>query len=268
MSEESVLSIRDFRKALAARLCDALGSQMLGVVVGWQIYKMTGSALALGLIGLAEGLPFMACALWAGHAVDRLEKKRVIAAAEAGILAGGAGLLALSALPRPPLLLFYFFLAWGGLSRSFLFPAQSAYIQLLIPKGIYPKAAAWTTGVLHFATIAGPALGGLLYDLGGPRPAYACVAAFFCASFVLATRLSPMAPHSSVQARRGLEDFLSGARFVLSQRVMLAAMSLDMFGVLFGGVEGILPMFAVALGVASAPRGSGFSRRRLRRARS
>lgn len=255
--ETSVLAIRDFRLALAARLCDAFGMQMMSVVVAWQIYQMTRSPIALGLIGLAEGLPFMACALWAGHVVDRLEKRRIILIAEFGILAGGVGVTLLALSQKPPLFVFYLCLAWIGLCRSFLFPAQSVYVQMTVPREVFPKAAAWTTGVLHAATIGGPALGGLLYDLRGPKAAYACVVACFATSAILITRLSPMQPTAKPAegSPAALEGFSSGVRFVLAQRVMLAAMSLDMFGVLFGGVDGVLPMFAVLLG--AGPTGLG-----------
>src|ERR1019366_7674867 len=113
-----------------------------------------------------------------------------------------------------------------------LFPAQSTYVQMTVPREQFPKAAAWTTGVLHAATIGGAALGGILYDLRGPKAAYACVVACFVASALCITRLTPMPPSPREDETKSLEGFLSGARFVMSQRVMLAAMSLDMFGVL------------------------------------
>ncbi|MBI3549978.1 MAG: MFS transporter [Elusimicrobia bacterium] len=241
------LRIRDFRLALLIRLFDLLGAQMLVVAVGWQIYQLTLHPLPLGLIGLAEGLPFMAVSLWAGHLSDRSEKAGLILMGQAGIFLAGAGLAALAFADRPPIAAIYLCISAGGLARSFYWSSLGPYIQMSVPKEIYPRAAAWGTVVVHTSSIAGAALGGLVYGHWGALAAYLCVAALFLAATALASQLRPM-PSEPRSEQRSLEGFLDGLRFVFSQRVMLGAMSLDMFGVFFGGVEGVLPIFAARLG--------------------
>lgn len=256
MSDEryAVLRIRDFRTALAARFFDTLGKTMLTVVVGWQVYQLTRDPLPLGIVGLAEGLPFMLAALYAGHISDRTEKRRLILFGQAGALAHAAAFLALAFLDRPPLVALYLCLALGGLFRSFYWSAMGPYIQMTVPKAIYSKAAAWGSGIFQIASVAGPALGGAVYGWKGVQAAYACVAACFLLAFLFAAALKPIPAVAAAQGG-GVDDLLSGIRFVLSKPVMLAAMTLDMFGVLFGGVSGVLPVFAAVLGVGASGLG-------------
>lgn len=250
----SALEIQDFRLALAVRFLDGLGVQMLGVIVGWQIYQLTKDPLLLGCVGLAEALPYIGAALWAGQLTDRGEKSGIVAKAEVGMLLGATGLTLLAFSRQPPLLPIYLLLAWLGLCRCFQWVAMTTYMQSVVPKEIFPKAAAWGTSVWHAATIAGPVLGGATYGAFGGAAAYGAVAGCFLAAFFCAARLARM-PAVPADGQAGLEGLLSGARFVFSERVILAAMTLDMVGVLFGGVEGILPMFAERLGAGAAGLG-------------
>jgi MFS family permease len=254
----TVLKIRDFRLALLARLFDSLAIQMLAVAAGWQVYQLIRDPLPLGFIGLAEALPFMGVSLWAGHLADRREKRRIIVNAEAGIMCSALGLLSLALLRTPSLLPIYFFLGWGGLCRSFQWSAMAAYVQLVVPREIYPRAAAWSSSAWHSAAIAGPVLGGAFYGFFGPAVTYAIVALLFLIALILTTRMTKVPPSRMKETEPGWADFLSGLRFVFSQEVILGAMSLDMFAVLFGGVVGILPIFADLLGVG--PAGLGFLR--------
>ncbi len=251
---ESVLALRDFRLTLLIRFFDGLALQMLTVAAGWQLYQLTRDPLLLGLIGLAEAIPYIAAALWAGELVDRREKSGIIAAAEWGQLLSGAGLALAAALERPPLLPIYLLIAWSGLARCFQWVAMTAYLQTAVPSHLFPKAAAWSTSVWHAAAILGPALGGLIYGARGAASAYAAVAACFLLAALASSRLSTM-PGVSAAAGSAMERIASGLRFVFSEQVILAAMSLDMFGVLFGGVDGVLPIFAERLG--AGPEGLG-----------
>jgi MFS family permease len=251
----AVLKIRDFRLALMARFFDSLAIQMMAVAVGWQVYELTWDPLPLGFIGLAEAIPYMGVALWAGHLVDKREKRQMIVSAEAGILISALGLLSLVFMEKPPLTLIYFFLGVGGLCRSFQWAAIMTYMQWVVPKAIFSKAAAWSSSAWHAAAIVGPALGGTIYGLFGARAAYGAVVCSFAIALIWASRLKKIPPSMTERDLSGLADFLSGVRFVFSQQVILAAMSLDMFGVLFGGVVGVLPIFAVLLGVGPAGLG-------------
>ena len=252
---DSVLGIRDFRLALLGRFFDALAIQMLAVAVGWQIYHLTHDPLLLGFIGLAEAIPFMAVSLWAGHLADRLEKRNLIVAAQGGILASAGGLLWLAFQGRPSLVAIYLFLGLGGLCRSFQWSGMAVYVQLIVPKDIYPRAAAWNSSVWHTAAIAGPALGGILYRAFGPGVTYGLVAISFFTALLFMARMKKIPPSEAGESERRWESLLSGLRFVFSQEIILGAMSLDMFAVLFGGVVGILPIFADLLGVGPAGLG-------------
>jgi predicted MFS family arabinose efflux permease len=135
---------------------------------------------------------------------------------------------------------------------------MAVYIQLIVPKEIYPRAAAWNSSAWHTAAIAGPALGGILYGACGPTATYVVVVSSFLMALFLMTRMRPIPPSQTGEAERRWQSVLSGIRFVFSEEVVLGAMSLDMFAVLFGGVVGILPIFADLLGVG--PSGLGFLR--------
>ena len=247
----TVLKIRDFRLTLAARFFDTLGIQMMAVAVGWQIYQLTRDPLLLGFIGLAEAIPYMVFALWAGHIADRREKREIIVGAEVGILMSSLGLMMLAMMRRPPLFPIYVLLGFGGFFRSFQWSAITAYVQLVVPTEIYPKAAAWNSSFWHIAAIAGPALGGVIYAVFGAVAAYGVVAFSFLIAWALVRRLKKIPASTASGESSGPAGFLSGVRFVRSQPVMLAAMSLDMFAVLFGGVVAILPIFADMLKVGS-----------------
>ncbi|MDE2291123.1 MAG: MFS transporter, partial [Elusimicrobia bacterium] len=202
-----VLRIRDFRLALLTRAFDGLANQMLGVAVAWLVFQLTHAPLPLGLIGLAEGLPFMAAALWAGRLADTGEKSRLIALGQAGVLSAALGFVLLAREPRPPLALVYLLMAWGGFCRSFQWASMTSYIQLVVPREDFPKAAAWSTGVFQAATIAGPALGGAVYALWGAEACFRLVALCFLAAAACAARMGALEVSAGGEAR-GLASFL------------------------------------------------------------
>jgi len=251
----AVLKIRDFRLALAVRLFDGLATQMLTVAVGWQIYELTRDPLLLGFLGLAGGLPYIGIALWAGQVVDRGEKSAIIASAEAWTFLGAFGFLLLALMHKPPLTLIYALVACGSACRSFQWTALITYMQTVVPTEMFPKAAAWYTSMWHIATIAGPVIGGLIYGFHGAAAAYGAAALCVLAAFFLTLRMNTLPVAAIDHKSSGLEDFLSGIRFVFSRQAILAAMSVDMFGMLFGGVDGVLPIFAGVLGVGATGLG-------------
>ena len=235
--------------ALCARLFDALALQMLNVVIGWQVYEQTHDPLYLACIGLAMGIPYITVALWAGHVVDRRDKRLIIFIAEGVCFASVATMAALSLYGTFALPAVYACLAAVGLCRSYQFPAIFTYIQFVVPKEMYPKAAAWQTGVFQAATIAGPLLGGAIYGAAGPGAAYAAIAALLLTAAGTALRMRKIEALAVRPEGSKLDQFLSGIRFTFSQPVIVAAMSLDMVGVLFAGVDGVLPIFAARLHV-------------------
>jgi predicted MFS family arabinose efflux permease len=219
------------------------------MVVGWQVYDLTHSTLALGLIGLVEAVPAIALALFAGQFIDRANPLTVYKNVVRLVIVSALILCAVSGgggLPPPVRLGAIFFASFlGGVAGGFAMPARDAIVPRLVERAQLHETSAWTVSSFHVASIAGPALGGALYAWLGPRFVYGVDAALGAASALLLAAMTakfPAAPERREES--GLEAALSGLRHVFSHRVLLPAISLDMFAVLFGGVTAILPVFA------------------------
>jgi len=236
-----LLSHRSFVRLWLARLTGTLGNQMLLVAVGWQMYELTASAWDLGLVGLLQFVPSVALVLVAGHVVDRHHRARVLAvclecqavvAALLVVLAIGGGT------SRNWLLLIS--VALGAL-RAFQMPAQQALTPCLVPAELLPRALAATASGMQAAIIAGPALGGVLY-IAGAQVTYAVSAVLF---FVAAAGcFSIHYDHTPPTGATSLATLVAGLRFVFGRRVVLGAVSLDLFAVLLGGATALLPIYA------------------------
>ena len=260
-AHDSYLALRNpgFRRYIVSLMAMTVATQIRGVVVAWQLYAATGDPLSLGLIGLAEALPFIATALYAGHVADRHDRRRVALGALLLVLGCAAALLGLS-LRRPVggggVWPFYAVIFASGIARSFLMPARTALAAELVPREQYANATAWRTSSWQFAAVAGPALGGVLYAVGGPGLAYSVdVALMLVAVGALALVRRPPrdAPPASLSVRESLSG---GLRWVFAQPVVLGAMTLDLFSVLFGGAVALLPVFAADI-LRAGPEGLG-----------
>jgi MFS family permease len=251
----AVLRIRDFRFFLLSRFCATLASQMQALVVSWQIYQLTKDALALGLVGLIEAVVFITFSFFAGHFADKREKRRIVLFAQTALFLCALTLMTLSR-DKAQVWTIYSVIALTGLARSFLWPASFSYSELTVPRAIYSRAAAWNATGWEIGSILGPAIGGALYAWKGPGTAYAVVAMLAVLGIGFALLMGQRPP--VIATPEEPHDLLSGARFVWSHRILLAAMSLDMFAVLFGGAVAILPIFADLYGVG--PRGLGWLR--------
>ncbi len=240
--------IPSFRRFIVSLLTMTLGAQVQTLVVSWQIYGITHDPLSLGLIGLAEVLPFIGVAMFAGHVADRFDRRRIALAALAVLLACAVTLLLLSRssawVAAHGVWPFYLVVGVGGLARSFLMPARNSLAVGLVPRAQLPNSIAWRSSTFQVGAVAGPALGGLLYGFAGVVVAYAVQASLILVALV-AFAMIRAAPVSSPAPE---EDFrhslLSGWRFVWHERVLLGAQTLDLFSVLLGGAEALLPIFA------------------------
>lgn len=241
----NALSIADFRYLLVARMLVSLAVQIQGMVVGWQIYEITKQPLFLGLIGLAEVLPSIAVALYAGHITDILERRLIAIGAATTLAVSFFGLaFGTAAHPPTPALLFiiYFMTAISGMGRGFYGPSVFALLAQIVPRHLLSNASAWNTTTWQTAAVLGPITGGVLYTKLGASSTYA----FSCGLLLIATimfyliksRSELKAPSGSVH-----ESIMEGLRFVFSNQIILGAMSLDLFGVLFGGAVALLPIF-------------------------
>ncbi|MCK9607660.1 MAG: MFS transporter [Methylomonas sp.] len=233
-----------FFKLLAFRGLAVLAYQVTATVVGWHIYELTHDTLALGLVGLAEVIPYFCCALFAGYAVDHYSR-RWFGIAACCLLALNAGILVLVAdarLPGDPRWWIYATVACTGLARAFLGPSYSALFALLLPRKDFVKASGIGSSVINFGLVGGPALGGVLVAWVGKTAAYG-VASGLCllaamALLTLRVKQPPPAVAAPIFASIG-----EGLRFVFNNQVVLGAQSLDMFAVLFGGAVALLPAF-------------------------
>ncbi|MSO57573.1 MAG: MFS transporter [Thermoleophilia bacterium] len=239
----SPLAFRDFRLFWAAVFTLSLAAQMAAVAIGWQVYEISGRALDLGLIGLFEFLPLPLLALPAGQLADRVSRRLLYATSAAIYIAVLGGLLAIT-LAEVRATWPYFALAFlTGIAWALGWPASRALSPSLVPGELLPRAMAQYSAAWQIASVAGPALGGLLFVVG-PSLTYATAIVLTAVAFgsVLAIRDRGAALVST--ATPTLRELLAGVALVRRTPVLLGAISLDLFAVLFGGAVALLPVFA------------------------
>ncbi|MBU6336140.1 MAG: MFS transporter, partial [Chloroflexi bacterium] len=207
----------------------------------WQLYAMTRDPLALGLAGLAQFLPFVALVLPAGQIADVADRRLVLVAAYACEVVSAGVLLWLVWSGQPHVWAVYLAMAFFGAGRAFWMPTGQAITPKLVPPALFPAAVAINSTLFQAAAVGGPGLGGLLYLLGADV-VYGVVTALLVLAMVLVLSITPMA--ASARAAWQLRDTLDGLRFVFRQRIVLGAISLDLFAVLFGGATALLPIYA------------------------
>lgn len=231
----------DFARYAAARFAATLAWQMLSVAAGWQLYAMTRDPLALGLAGLAQFLPFVTLVLPAGQIADVADRRLVLVAAYACEVVSAGVLLWLVWSGQPQVWAVYLAMAFFGAGRAFWMPTGQAITPKLVPPALFPAAVAINSTLFQAAAVGGPGLGGLLYLLGADV-VYSVVTALLLLAMGLVLAITPMA--ASARAAWQLRDTLDGLRFVFRQRIVLGAISLDLFAVLFGGATALLPIYA------------------------
>jgi len=228
-----------------------LASQVQGAAVAYQLYALTRDPLSLGMIGLAEALPFILCALPAGHLADVRDRRRLGAAALAVLTLAAVALWVVSRFQgalggQAVQATIYAVIAVTGICRSFLQPARSVLTGELVPRDLLPAAVRWRSGMWQLAAVTGPALGGVLYAGFGPRVAYVVTAALLLGAVLAWTRMAAVSTAVPVPPRRAamLSSLKEGFRFLRHEPVILPAIALDLFAVLFGGAVALLPVFA------------------------
>lgn len=233
---------RPFVLFLLARIFATTALQMLAVSVGWQVYQLTGSAFDLGLVGLAQFVPAVLFALIAGHAADRYHRGHIVRSAQALAAAVAAGLAAGTAgvwITRDTILVLVFAL---GIARTFELPTMLALLPGLVPARLLARAVAASASANQTATIAGPAIGGVLYAFS-PTAAYATAFALYLAAGILIALIRVRRPDAPREAA-AFSILFAGIRFIARNPVILGAISLDLFAVLLGGMTALLPIFA------------------------
>jgi MFS family permease len=243
------LQIRDFRFFISARFCVTLAIQVQSIVVAYQIYEITRDPWFLGLIGLAEAVPSIVVSLYAGHVADVIRRKNIILSCITVLLLCSLALLYFtlddSAFLREygtkPI---YSVIFISGIARGFLSPAIFAFMPQLVPRDLYSNAVSWNSTLWEIATISGLALGGALYGFLDITTAYTVDAALTFVGLALAAGVGNK-PVPPVSGDEGIaEKIMNGLRFVFNNKIVLSAISLDLFAVLFGGAVALLPVFA------------------------
>jgi MFS family permease len=254
----AVLQHRDYALLWSATLTMTLANQMMAVAIGWQVYAIHRSPLDLGLIGLAEFLPLPLLALPAGQLADRLPRRLVFIVALA-LSVVVAGLLLLLSLSGAHALWAFLLLAAGsGVAAALGNPASRALPPTLVPPELLASALAFRSIAGQVAVVAGPALGGVLFTIR-PEIVYGVAAALFVVALGCTAGLRVGGRVAAAERAPGLESLLEGIRFVRRTQVLLGAIALDLFAVLFGGAVALLPLFARSI-LHTGPIGLGILR--------
>ncbi len=237
-----LLRNRDFLLFLGGRTCNTVAVQALTVAVGWHVYQITGDPIDLGLVGLAQFAPALALFLVSGLAADRIDRRRILLACNLGHLVAVALLMAILWNDTEAVWPILAVLVLHGAARSFFHTASQAILPNLGPRPQLPRAAAPPPSAGKAARLVGPALGGLLLAWTG-NGVYWAILALFALS---ALSVAGIAARLKVQAREpfGLAMILGGFSYVWANKIVLGAISIDLLAVLFGGVMGLLPVFA------------------------
>jgi len=258
---DSVLGLREVRAYLGARLSSGLASSALATVVGFQVYILTGSPLALGLLGLVEAIPAISLSLFGGHLADRRDRRSIVLATTASLVACGLALAAIAVESGDPTVELVAILAVifvTGISSGFSRPALSAFEAQVIPLEYAATGASWSSSVSQVGSIAGPALGGIAAAVFGVADTYLFIAILFAIE-VGCIALIARKPMPEPVAEDIRESLTVGVRYVLSRQELVGSMALDLFAVLFGGAVALLPIFATDI-LHVGPAGLGVMR--------
>jgi MFS family permease len=256
-SRPGLLQQRPFVLFWLARLSATVGYQMLAITIGWQIYAITDSAFDLGLVGLIQFVPAVILTLLIGHSADRYDRRLIVRIAQSAYVA--AAILIMAALIAGVLSRNLLFLAvlLIGCARAFEMPTAHALAPTLVPGPMIPRAVAAWTSANQIAVICGPALGGFIYTISPVLVGGFCLV-FFVTSITLISfvRVKGPAPNRDPPT---LASVLAGFEYVRGNRRLLGVITLDLFVVLFGGVTGLLPIYAKDI-LAVGPIGLGLLR--------
>lgn len=245
----AALRIKDFRLFVSARFLITLAINLQAVVVGWQVYEITHDPLSLGLIGLAEALPSIAVSLYAGHVADIVQRKKIMIVCITALVLCSMALLFFSLEAGSFILSYgivpiYSVIFISGVARGFLTPANFAYMPQLVPSEAFKNAITWNSTFWETALIGGPALGGFVYGFFGLQAAYVVdvLLTLLGLTLVLLVAYKPLPPATEEVSTS--EKIQAGLKFVFNNKIILGAISLDLFAVLFGGAVALLPIFA------------------------
>jgi MFS family permease len=255
----AVFTYPSYVRYVSARLCVVMAIEMQSVAVGWRVYEITRSPLALGLTGLAQFLPGILLFLVSGHAADRWDRRKLALVCDGGFTICSLALLAAELRGLDSAYPIYGVLLLLGVARAFNGPAMRALLPQLVPSQHFPSAVAWDASAFQTATILGPSAGGLLYAVfGGPSALYAIAAVIQTGAILFLLRVRARKASGSREPLT-MPAALAGLRYIWRQKVVLGSISLDLFAVLLGGAVALLPVYASEI-LRTGPWGLGMLR--------
>ncbi len=260
----AALRVREFSYFVSFRFFVTIATLMQSVIVGWQMYELTHKPLMLGFIGLAEAIPAILIALFAGDIADKYNRKNIILLSLVTYLVGSIILFIcsidqLGILKSLGVLPIFIVISLTGFARGFIYPSSMALMAQIVPRDLYANSATWNSVLWHVGAVTGPAIGGLVYGFKGVEAAYAVVVFFALIAILMVIPIKKKPIVKSKNEEPLKKRLFSGLHFVFSHQIMLGAMSLDMFAVLFGGEVAMLPFFANDI-LLVGPEGLGFLR--------
>lgn len=241
----------EFRSYIAMRFLFTFAYQVQAVVIGWHIYQLTKDPLSLGLIGLAEAIPSIMVTLYGGYIADKSDKKKLLIWIIGSMLCCSAVLTVvttdhvLSLIGQTPvIIIIYVLIFFIGITRGFYSPTAFALMAQIIPKEHYANSSTWNSGSWQTASIMGPAVGGLLYAFSGITACFVVIVTFLALALGCIIFFVKNYPAYFVPKENIFKSLSEGIQFVFKSRMILGALSLDMFSVFFGGAVALMPIFA------------------------
>ena len=260
----AALRYPEFRSYLAMRFLLTFGFQIQAVVIGWHIYQLTKDPLSLGLIGLAEAIPAISVSLYGGYVADKSDKKKMLVWIISAMALSSFILfwvtMPQSAMPVTWVIpVIYLMIFANGVARGFYSPTAFSLMAQIVPKQHYPNSSTWNSSSWQIASIVGPATGGLLYGFSGVTSCFTVILIFMLASLACISFFVKNQPPQFVPKESIFKSLQEGIRFVFNSKMLLGALSLDMFSVFFGGAVALLPVFANDI-LNVGPQGLGLMR--------
>lgn len=241
----------EFRSYIVMRFLFTFAYQVQAVVIGWHIYQLTKDPLSLGLIGLAEAIPAIMVTLYGGYIADKSDKKKLLIWIIGSMLCCSAVLTVITTDDvlrligqKPVIIIIYVMIFFIGITRGFYSPTSFALMAQIIPKEHYVNSSTWNSGSWQTASIVGPAVGGLFYAFSGITACFVGIIIFLalalgCIIFFVKNYPAYFMPKENI-----FKSLSEGIQFVFKSRMILGALSLDMFSVFFGGAVALMPIFA------------------------
>lgn len=246
----AALRYRDFRSYLGMRFFFTFAYQMQAVIISFHIYHLTQNPLSLGLIGLCEAIPAISISLYGGYVADKSEKRGLLLKIFFGVFLCSLIMLVSTTrqmhtyIPTSYIVPIMYLMVFGiGIARGFFSPTSFSIMAQIVPKKLYPNSSTWNSSSWQLASILGPAVGGLIYGFYGITVTYCVILTFISISLICIFFLKPHPP-TYIPKESIVKSLTQGVQFVFKNKMMLGAMSLDLFSVFFGGAVALLPVFA------------------------